>query len=920
MLSHLLRNPAHRFPLRHVLLGVCFASLIASRAGGQPPAPPPPAKYQATLRYAIDAPRDQHVASYDAMVAHLQNLGFEFQPPLAERPKTDREDRTKNTLQGLLPGSKVAEIFENPHIATALLIPEGAKLPDKGEDLVRVRIDLAGGFPPDRQRELAEQVKPLLARLGFHEEVGYDRRGRDGRPFTRLVGVLPSGRLPLLLKDLRRLPSGWFLPRLLPDDLPSPLARVAPLRVVEVLPDPEPVQVPGPPAAEAKEGDDTVGRWEIILVEGPDGPERTFRALVDTLPEGVALEGHVGSVATVSGPASAVKKLRGAAMISVIRPTRPVRVDVEPALGATGDNPAALKAAGLDLLHKQGFRGKKVRLVVLDRDFRQWQEFVKEGKLPGSTRLIDLTPLADPDFLPASPDGKEELPGHGTQCARAAALAAPEVDLLLVRFRLDSPYQIADLIRATREDYVPQVLARRRDELLSRKEDLLNRRNLLLRHRSRILDDFTDERTLELEFGFLGPVYGWVFSDRTWLHTATVELERLEKEWATLQERLTALLARTRDLGGADLVVCTQGWGSGYPLGGVGSLARWLDDPQRRLPLWFQAAGDTRGQSWVGHWRDPDGDRVLNFAPESAGRKPGRWTDEVNFLAWRGHDGKAGAELPIGLDLRLSLQWREAHDPDYFLRPGEADPYERPLAPLRLVLLRQRDPEGKVLPADLFEVVARAEKLERLDYRTGSAVFELSLRKKLDKAGRYAVRIERLVEGTWVLVEDETRKRPLLFRVRIPNATGLRPADAPTLPDVERNWELNLHLMAEAVDDELRLLGRPVWDDFADPTGRVGTPGDARSVFSVAAANPAGKPREATVQGPPPFLDLAPMPSLLAFDGLELAPKGQTSARGSSVAASFAAGTAAALLSSGMDRESVQRFLRGRQGKVLQVR
>src|SRR5690606_31396554 len=114
----------------------------------------------------------------------------------------------------------------------------------------------------------------------------------------------------------------------------------------------------------------------------------------------------------------------------------------------------------------------------------------------------------------------------------------------------------------------------------------------------------------------------------------------------------------------------------------------------------------------------------------------------------------ANAELPIALDLRLSLQWREAHDPDYFLRPGEADPYERPLAPMRLVLLRQRDPEGKVLPADLFEVVARAEKLERLDYRTGSAVYELSLRKKLDKAGRYAVRIERLVEGTWVLVED----------------------------------------------------------------------------------------------------------------------------------------------------------------------
>src|SRR5262249_3305631 len=64
----------------------------------QPASPPPPAKYEATIRYRITSARDQHVVEYDALVDDLKKLGFEFDPPLDRRPRSDREDPTKNIL------------------------------------------------------------------------------------------------------------------------------------------------------------------------------------------------------------------------------------------------------------------------------------------------------------------------------------------------------------------------------------------------------------------------------------------------------------------------------------------------------------------------------------------------------------------------------------------------------------------------------------------------------------------------------------------------------------------------------------------------------------------------------------------------------------------------------------------------------
>src|SRR5205823_895604 len=121
-------------------------------------------------------------------------------------------------------------------------------------------------------------------------------------------------------------------------------------------------------------------------------------------------------------------------------------------------NAKLLEASGLARLHARGYRGARTdgrgrvwrtRLAVIDSDFRGWEPLVRrEGGLPTGTQLLDLTAEQSPDLVPVrSPDDGKTL-GHGTQVALAAAVAAPEADLLLIRVNPDTPYQVLSIARA----------------------------------------------------------------------------------------------------------------------------------------------------------------------------------------------------------------------------------------------------------------------------------------------------------------------------------------------------------------------------------------------------------------------------------------------------------------------------------------
>ena len=133
------------------------------------------------------------------------------------------------------------------------------------------------------------------------------------------------------------------------------------------------------------------------------------------------------------------------------------------------------------------------------------------------------------------------------------------------------------------------------------------------------------------------------------------------------------------------------------------------------------------------------------------------------------------ADIPASTRLRLSVQWREPHDPD-FLRHGQ-DVYRRPLAAPRLTLLRQLDPTGTKQPADDFQVVAQTVGLpQRLDNQPDSAVYEQTVEFTVAQAGRYALRVEGRVPAT------------------------IRPPDQPTVPAAEKTWELRLRVFVDDAD------------------------------------------------------------------------------------------------------------------------
>jgi hypothetical protein len=900
-----------------------------------PKQPRPPAKYRALLRYDIPTPRDPHVAQYDAMIDFLKRLGFEFDPPLDQRPETDREDRSKNRMKGWIAPARALQLLDNVSIASVMLIPNDFKLDDAAPDQpVWIRLQLPSGLATDRQRELYEQVRALLTLQQFREAVAYDHRGYSGQPFTRLVGTIPYARLDNLLKDLRTQPGGWLVPVMPQTELPQPLRGLNPLRIIEVLREKEPIKVIAEPEPRIPDYLEKISPelWE--LVKQPEPSSRPIRvqigfvgtlspqdtawrqALAETVP-GFFIEGQLGQFVTGLIPPAQIKTLAAMPAVSVIRLPRLTRVDADPATKINGDNARVLADSGVAAMHKVGAQGKGIKLGIIDIDFRGWQKLVKAGKLPAMTRLVDLTAERDTELVPSPYPGEPGDFGHGTLCAQAAALAAPEAEIVLIRTDLIAPYQLREILDYIAAGNYSPTIEKRRDEVVLARAALRLQAAQLAKERDRVLNNFEDDTELRERYGWLGPVFGWIYSERQWSHDRMAYFDKLTRDLGVEQIRLDRFLATVDSLRGIQVVASPFVWSDGFPLGALSPLSRWFElNPPTRRPLWFQAVGNKRGQGWSSSFRSTAGQPALDFAP---GAEPlqGRWTNELNFLAWQPNTGKRQVDLPEKAQLRLTVQWREPHDPQYFLRPGEEDFYRQPLASLKLVLLRQRDPEAKTVPADLFEVVAASTgRPQRLEHHPNGSIFEIALDVTIDKPGRYALRVERQPDALWIVGLEPRRQGPALYKDTGLNPVGIRPRGAPVLPALARDWELRPRLFIETIDDTVRLQGRTVFADFTTDAGTVGMPADSRGVISVGAAGLDGKPRPDTVIGSLPFVDLTRRPTLLAYDALQL--DGGT-AQGSSIANAYAAGIGAALLSAGVSCEQLDEWLAGLDGQVLRV-
>ncbi|MBV9125465.1 MAG: S8/S53 family peptidase [Planctomycetes bacterium] len=471
--------------------------------------------------------------------------------------------------------------------------------------------------------------------------------------------------------------------------------------------------------------------------------------------------------------------------------------------------------------------------------------------------------------------------GHGTQGALAVALAAPEADLTLIRIDPAAPYQLQEVARYINgEPYHSSSSTYRYNELTADAKTLDQRRETLRGQHQEIVNTFEDTPEAQKR-------RAQYFADE-------VKLRDDQQAYEGRLERYVRLEDALKKLKGIRIVSNSLVWNEGYPLGGSSPLSQYFDRRSFGAALWFQSAGNTEGQAWSALFRDEDGNGAMEFAPASTPLRPGKWSREINFLGWQPFGQEKTPDLPAKARIRLSMQWREAHDPSFF-QQGR-DLYRQPLANLHLLVLRQRDPAGKTLPADFLDVVGRFEGLpERLDNQPNSATYEETVEFLADPGGRYAIQVVGQVPA------------------------GIRPPSVPSLPILQKGWELYPRIFVEAVDPASRQAGRPIFLDYATHLGGLGVPADSVGMITVGAAMPTGKPEPYSTSGPAVGLELLVKPDVLMYDTLQVGGGQTAGAYGTGLATPFTAGLVGSALSAGMGRAEVVQTIHDQEGKVFQV-
>ncbi|HVK13155.1 MAG TPA: S8 family serine peptidase [Gemmataceae bacterium] len=915
-------------------LALLLAALGPAGAAAQIKTPKPPDSYDAAIRYRINADRNERVLQFEQMVKHFGGLGFK--ETAAEDGDLAAFDPAAEKMFGTVPSKTARDLLRDPRVQTVVLTPAGFMAPEDPQSRVRVLIEVASNR---QQVALFAQTDAALKQVGFRKDIGFDSRG-----FTTLRGTVPVAALPTLLKDLRLQPSGWVLPELadelyvkLPDGtrtpyLVRPFADGVPVRTVEVLgpaeAPPAAIKLPPIPAEApgqvkftadlrrrlAEEGArEKPARLEVVLAFSPTDLDYEWRN--NLIQAGATIEGRVGPVITVSVPQGAraealsalpevvaVRTPRLASSVAADAPApskkegakeepKELKKDGELALPPKeiDDNP--VKQVGLDRLHAAGKTGQGARVVVLDTDFAGWKAALsrpgKGASRVAKTTFIDMTAERNRTVLPEPMPGEF---GRGTHAALAVRLAAPEAELTLVRVPADAPYQIVNVGRAIRgDDFRTEGLLARRRELGEDIQTLQSRKDAARLEYRRAFEDFGDD----------GPA-------RERRLAAQQALARLEQEErATLERmgRINDLETALVNLKGADVVLGMLYWNSGFALDAASATSKFLDDwlarpqgggYQRHLtranpkapPLWFQPAGDTRGQTWTGPFRDADNNGIMEFAGAGEKLRAERWTNELNFLARRSGNQDV-VDLPAGAKVRVSVQWWEPHDREL----SELD-YRNPVAQLKLQIVKQRDPSGEKYASDEIDLIAESEGLPtRLHLEPHFGVYEHSLELTLPADGRYALRME----GS------------------VPNRT--RPQDVPTLVSQEIKWDLRPRIFVESVDGTTDYL----LADFAVEQGGVAVPADARNVIAVGAADRLGRPLPYSASGAGPMTQLAAKPDVYAPVALPQIGDQEPAARGTSLAAAFAAGMAATLRSAGVQPGNFPQSLRVPPGGLLAV-
>jgi hypothetical protein len=829
---------------------------VAADSSGQVKGPAAPPTFAATIRYRIRADRDGRIIQYREMEKNLAAAGY--RPTDPEAGNLAQFDPSTESIEGTVPSASASKLLEDPRVMTVLLAPSGYKLQEDGSKPVQVRLTLSANLQLTEQRLLHEQSVARLALLGFRENVGYDHAR-----FTQIRGAIPARVVPTLLKDLRRLPTGWFLPAIPTDHADLPFRAVLPIRIIEVLPDAPDTTAVLPP--EPKPGKITADARFVMAVPGPairldlvlakplDGSSKDLRDHLRFVAPTAMIEGISGNIVSVRVDTDKdVEAIAGIPDIRQIRAQRASAETSEPYSESTAPLADWLRQANVKALHNLGYRGAGSKVVVLGTEFPNL-DAIRGRLLPQSTTRIDMTAEINPFGLPSPANARDA--GAGLAAAVAAYATAPDATFVLIRLDPAAFHQLLTVAReSTGETGLSEGLRSKVDRFTYENVKFIERRKSVMTEYTSAAEDVSDNpKSIKRRADALAAV------------------KKLDAEQVAFQAafaRLTAMKKALDNLAGAAVIINTLAWDAGQANDGLNPLQPILEErfvppvvssaihpgPTTLPPIWIQAASGAVGSVWSGPARDADGNGVMEFAAPGAKLPAGTWTPELNFLSLRAPGGKKTDILPAGAKVRFSLQWREPQDPDLSL-------FE-PNIRFRLTLLKQIDPSGtKAATDELVEVAHTAAEPVRLYKALTSGVYELTLDATIPTEGRYVVRVEYGIPALKVI------------RARKVKA------------------EIYPRLVVEAADVATAAKGRVMFSTFAPTDAGVGIPGDSQIALTVGCEEPG-----LALTGAGAGMDLRTKPDLLARGTIEVNGK---RVAGPAVSAGYVGGIAAAVRGTG---------------------
>lgn len=759
-----------RWLLLCVSLFTSFGLLVVAQA--QPPVEKPAEPtYQVRLRFKIEADLQQRYAHYKQMLAGLEAVGFKAAPG---RP---REELYGDSLSGTIPATGIKALRLDRFVRTAILVPTGFQLPADIEKTVLVRLQLAL-TGPDRQQELSVRAREQLKPLGFIENTGFDTMRH-----TSLLGRLPVAALDTLLKDSMEtaIPASYKTSTTVQSK--SPLIRLA-IVIAEPSPPTPDVAMPvaAPPGkeyldkispdlkaylAKIAEADlDKLMRVELVLngtylSESLRNELRHSEALFIT-------EGSFGPIVSGLLSASRLTVLAQHRGISTVRLPQGVRPLPSNAATAIEFIPLGRELWPSPNITQVAYSEPKParRLVIVGDDFRGYETLIGKG-LPKKTTLIDTTIELTSEFKPAPLAAGQGL-GQSAVAAQAFLRQEPHDEVILVRIDSTTPFQLQQVGEAVqgRPWLTPSLLARK-DEYADERTRIEAERLTLRVERQRIQADYTLDEGAEAK--------------RQEYRKKQAVLDAREKAHFDRGIRFEKFIESINTLRDATTVLVGLQWIDGYAdMPGSPPHVRFLTKEVLGSARWFQAVELRPGQVWTGLFRDYDNDHVMEFTTRDVMRP------DLAFLSWQQADKRAKQELlPENAVVEVTLNWFEVHA---VAAEGD-DLYRKPLAQFSLNVLKQRDPSGKVLPPDVFEVVARTQAVpDRVENTARGSHYQAIVRFTVPAGGgRYALQLA----GT------------------APRHTGDALAG--------ERAEIHPKITLAVVDPEHRAAGRVVYESLATP-------------------------------------------------------------------------------------------------------